>query len=178
MQLANVLIFLIFAVRLKINLNYLTMKKHVLKFMLACTLIIGVSACSSDDDNSSINNDLSGIINTAQSGTWKISSYVDSGNDETNHFTGYNFTFGNAGVLTAVNGDVTYTGTWSVTNDDDSNDDNPSGDVDFNILFTSPAEFADLSDDWHIVQITGTTISLTDVSGGNGGTDTLVFTKN
>ena len=153
------------------------MKKHVLKLMLACTLIIS-AACSSDDDNSSVNNDLSEIISMAQSGSWKISSYVDSGNDETNHFTGYNFTFGNGGVLTATNGDATYAGTWSVTNDDDSNDDNPSGDVDFNIAFTSPADFADLTDDWHIVQVTTTTISLIDVSGGNGGTDTLVFVKN
>ncbi|WP_417350430.1 hypothetical protein [Flavobacterium alkalisoli] len=154
------------------------MKKHVLKLMLACTLIISAAACSSDDDNSFVNNDLSEIISMAQSGSWKISSYVDSGNDETNHFTGYNFTFGSGGVLTATNGDATYTGTWSVTNDDDSNDDNPSGDVDFNIAFTSPADFADLTDDWHIVQVTATTISLIDVSGGNGGTDTLVFVKN
>ena len=36
----------------------------------------------------------------------------------------------------------------------------------------------DLTDDWDVVSHTATTISLIDVSGGNGGTDTLVFTKN
>ncbi|KGO84349.1 hypothetical protein Q763_00970 [Flavobacterium beibuense F44-8] len=153
------------------------MKKHVLKLMLACTLITVLLSCSSDDDNSPVNTDTSQIVSAAQSGTWSITSFVDSGNDETNHFTGYAFTFGSNGVLTAVNGDTTVTGTWSVTTDD-SNDDNPSGDVDFNIAFASPADFVDLTDDWDIVTVTSTTISLIDVSGGNGGTDTLMFQKN
>jgi hypothetical protein len=61
---------------------------------------------------------------------------------------------------------------------DDSNDDSPSNDLDFNIGFTAPANFADLTDDWDIVTYSDTTISLIDISGGNGGTDTLVFTKN
>ncbi|MUV03565.1 hypothetical protein GN157_07565 [Flavobacterium rakeshii] len=145
--------------------------------MLACTLITVLLSCSSDDDNSPVNTDTSQIVSAAQSGTWSITSFVDSGNDETNHFTDYAFTFGSNGVLTAVNGDTTVTGTWSVTTDD-SNDDNPSGDVDFNITFASPADFVDLTDDWDVVTVTSTTISLIDVSGGNGGTDTLVFQKN
>ena len=107
---------------------------------------------------------------------WQVTGHY-SGTDETNHFTGYNFTFSNGGVLTATNGSNTVTGTWSVLNDD-SNDDSPSNDLDFNIGFTAPANFADLTDDWDIVSYSETTISLIDVSGGNGGTDTLVFTKN
>jgi hypothetical protein len=133
------------------------------------------SMCSSDDDSSSV--DTTPIINAATSGTWRVTSFIDSGNDETNHFTNYNFTFGASNVLTAANGTNTYTGTWSVTSDD-SDDDNPSGDVDFNIAFASPADFTDLTEDWHIVSYTSTLISLQHVSGGNGGTDTLVFTKN
>jgi hypothetical protein len=50
--------------------------------------------------------------------------------------------------------------------------------LDFNITFSAPANFVDLTDDWDIVSYSNTTISLIDVSGGNGGTDTLVFTKN
>ncbi|GAA4037859.1 hypothetical protein GCM10022386_24650 [Flavobacterium cheonhonense] len=132
--------------------------------------------CSSDD-NSSSSQDPTPVINAATQGTWRVTSYVDSGTDETNHFTGYNFTFSNGGVLTATNGSNTVTGTWSVLNDD-SNDDSPSNDLDFNIGFTAPANFADLTDDWDIVTYSDTTISLIDISGGNGGTDTLVFTKN
>lgn len=152
------------------------MKKLVLIPALFCLFMLNVaSMCSSDDDSSS--SDPTPIINTATEGTWKVTSYRDSGNDETNHFTGYNFTFAAANVLTATNGTNTYTGTWSVTSDD-SNDDNPSSDIDFNIAFASPADFAELTEDWNIVSYSSNTISLTHISGGNGGTDTLVFTKN
>lgn len=154
------------------------MKKVLLIPMLFCLFMLNVaSMCSSDDNSSSSSQDPTPVINAATQGTWRVTSYVDSGTDETNHFTGYNFTFSNGGVLTATNGSNMVTGTWSVLNDD-SNDDSPSNDLDFNIGFPAPANFADLTDDWDIVSYSETTISLIDVSGGNGGTDTLVFTKN
>ncbi len=153
------------------------MKKLVLIPGLFCLFMLNVaSMCSSDDDSTPT--DTTPVINTATSGTWRVTSFIDSGNDETNHFAGYNFTFAAANVLTATNGTNTYPGTWSVTSDDNSNDDNPSGDVDFNIAFASPADFAELSEDWNIVSYSSTTIALVHISGGNGGTDTLVFTKN
>ena len=152
------------------------MKKLVMFSVLAVVFFTNVaSMCSSDDNTSSNNSAL--VTNTAKQGTWRVTSYIDSGNDETNHFTGYTFTFGTGNVITASNGTNTYTGIWSVTADD-SNDDNPSGDLDFNIAFTAPADFLELTDDWHVVSYTATTITLTDVSGGNGGTDTLIFQKN
>jgi hypothetical protein len=104
-----------------------------------------------------------------------------SGTDETNDFTGYIFTFNMDGSLVADNGSTTITGTWSVTGDDssdDSDDYDSSDDIDFNILFSVPPEFADLSEDWDIVSRSGTGIELIHVSGGNGGTDTLTFVKN
>jgi hypothetical protein len=153
------------------------MKKVILIPMLFCLFMLNVASMCSSDDNSSSSQDPTPVINVATQGTWRVTSYVDSGTDETNHFTGYNFTFSNGGVLTATNGSNTVTGTWSVLNDD-SNDDSPSNDLDFNIGFTAPANFADLTDDWDIVTYSDTTISLIDISGGNGGTDTLVFTKN
>jgi hypothetical protein len=153
------------------------MKRLILIPALFCLFMLNVASMCSSDDNSSSSTDPTPVINIASQGTWRITSYVDSGTNETNHFTGYNFTFGASSVLTATNGTNTYTGTWSVVTDN-SNDDNPSSDLDFNIFFASPADFADLSDDWDVVSSTATTISLIDVSGGNGGTDTLVFTKN
>ena len=152
------------------------MKKVFLIPALFCLMMLNVaSMCSSDDDSSST--DPTPVINTATQGTWRVTSYIDSGNNETSDFTGYNFTFASGNILTATNGTNTYTGSWSVTSDD-SDDDNPSGDLDFNIAFAAPANFADLTDDWDIVTYSANTISLLDVSGGNGGTDTLVFTKN
>nr|WP_315147929.1 hypothetical protein [uncultured Flavobacterium sp.] len=50
--------------------------------------------------------------------------------------------------------------------------------MDFNIAFASPATFLELTDDWEIIERTSTVIKLKDVSGGNGGTDYLTFTKN
>jgi hypothetical protein len=153
------------------------MKKLFFIPCLFCLFMLNVASMCSSDDNSS-STDPTPVINTATNGTWKVTSYIDSGNDETSHFTGYDFTFGASNTLTAANGTNTYTGTWSVTSDDNSNDDNPSGDIDFNIAFSSPANFADLTEDWNIVSYSATTIALVHVSGGNGGTDTLVFTKN
>lgn len=136
------------------------------------------STCSGDDDNSNSSSDPTPVINTVTSGTWRVSYYFDTDTDETNNFTGYNFTFGASNVLTASNGTNNYTGSWSVTSDDSSDDDNPSSDLDFNILFSAPANFADLSDDWDIVSRTSTKIELIDISGGNGGTDYLTLEKN
>ncbi|GAA4062053.1 hypothetical protein GCM10022389_03220 [Flavobacterium cheonanense] len=135
------------------------------------------SMCSNDDNNSNPPADPTPVINTVNQGTWRITLYNDSGTIKTSNFTGYNFTFGTGSALTASNGSNTYNGTWSVTSGD-SNDDNPSNDLDFNIGFTTPTNFADLTDDWDILTYTASKIELRDVSGGNGGTDLLTFEKN
>lgn len=154
------------------------MKKLTLLPFLSLIFMLNMASTCSGDDNNSSSADATPVINTVTSGTWRVTYYFDTDTDETNHFTGYNFTFGGSNVLTATNGTNTYTGSWSVINDDSSDDDNPSGDLDFNILFSSPANFADLSDDWDILSRTATKIELIDVSGGNGGTDYLTFEKN
>ena len=137
--------------------------------MLSFSVMFSACSTEDDDDNNNLNN--SEIVNVAQSGTWRISSFIDSGEDETNDFNGYSFTFGDNNVLTATNNSNSQTGTWSVTG---------SSSPDFNIFFPVPESnpFEDLNDDWDIVNISNSTISLIDVSGGNGGTDTLVFQKN
>jgi hypothetical protein len=134
------------------------------------------STCSSDDDSSS-SSDTSSIINTVSGGTWRVTLFDEDGSNHTDDFTNYDFTFGSSNVLTATNGSTTVTGFWSVTNDDSGDDDNPGSDIDFNILFTSPDNFAELSEDWHILERTSTKIRLQHISGGNGGTDLLTFEK-
>ncbi len=78
--------------------------------------------------------------------------------------------------MNASNGSTTISRTWSVT-DSNSNDDKPS-DMHFNLNFNTNGNFEELNDDWEIVSQSSTKIELTDVSGGNGGTDYLTFTKN
>lgn len=134
------------------------------------------STCSNDDDNNNSSADPSPVVNTVTSGTWRVTSFIEDTTDHTTDFTGYNFTFAVANVLTATNGTTTNTGVWSVTNDSD--DDDSSNDLDFNIAFSTPASFAELSEDYDIVSRTDTKIVLTHVSGGNGGTDFLTLEKN
>ncbi|MEN9928494.1 MAG: hypothetical protein RLZZ231_415 [Bacteroidota bacterium] len=143
--------------------------------ILGCVLILNTASTCSNDDNSSSSNQTQ-VTNTVVSGTWKITLYNDSGTVKTTNFSGYNFTFGANNALVASNTTNNYTGTWSVT-DSNSNDDSLS-DLDFNIAFTTPANFQDLTDDWDIVSRTDNKIELIDVSGGNGGTDYLTFEKN
>ncbi len=61
-----------------------------------------------------------------QSETFRITKFIDSRTDETNHFTGYDFTFNSSGILNANNGTNNDDGTWSITgsnfNDDGQND--------------------------------------------------------
>ncbi len=156
--------------------------KNSILVLLGMVVIIMTASCSSDEENP-INNDnaTEAISNLMAAGTWQITSYVDSGQDETSDYNGYAFTFMADGTLTADNGTNSVSGTWSISNDDssdDSDDYDSSDDVDFNIFFASPEIFNELSDDWDIVSRSSTKIELIDISGGNGGTDTLTFEKN
>lgn len=154
------------------------MKKVSFYSIVACLfLMTGISSCSSDDANSSSSNPQP-LINAAKSGSWKITYFFDTDSEETADFANYIFTFGDGNVLTATNGSSNHTGSWSVTDSDSNDDDSNSGsDLDFNIGFTAPARFAELSDDWDIVSYSATKIELIDVSGGNGGTDRLTFER-
>lgn len=139
--------------------------------LLGVGSLILMASCKKDDVKA-----IEAIEQEISSGTWRITSFVDSGTDETASFNGYSFTFASDGTLAATNGSSTYSGTWSVT-DSNSSDDSPD-DLDFNIYFNATNNFEDLNDDWDISDHSSSTLSLIDVSGGNGGTDYLTFTKN
>lgn len=136
------------------------MSSYLLAFGLF--ILIGFTSCKKDDSTTP---STSGMIQ----GTWKVTSYIDSGNNETNHYTGYSFEFKSGGVVTATKSGSTISGTWSTGSDDSQSK---------LYLTFSAAPFNELNDDWHIVQQTTTTLQLEDVSGGNGGTDYLTFSKN
>ena len=156
--------------------------KFIYGLLIMLSFSLMSSTCSDDNDDLNLNDnsaEIKQIKTMVQSGTWRITSFIDSGIDETNHFTGYSFTFNSNGTLTASNGSNTVSGTWSVTDSSNSNDDsNSNSDIDFNIFFASPANFNDdLTEDWEIVTRSASKIELIHISGGNGGTDTLTFVK-
>ena len=159
----------------------MTLKLKSIKMKKSNIIIITLLFCMLSLDSCKKNNDSNNTIQTQiqtsiQSGNWRITKFIDSGIDETTHFTGYNFTFSNSGILNAGNGVYNYTGTWAIT-DNNSNDDTQN-DLHFVINFNLTNDFLDLNDDWDFVSQAATKIELIDVSGGNGGIDYLTFEKN
>lgn len=157
---------------LQLNFQMENLRTRILQTALIL-LVFAIGGC--EDESNSTQSEINQITEDMTSGTWKITEFIDSGEDDTSDFTGYLFTFNSSGSLVATKGSTTYTGNWSVT--EDSGDDSPD-DLDFNIFFNLTNQFEDLNDDWDIVTHTSTKIQLIDVSGGNGGTDNLTFEKN
>lgn len=152
------------------------LSRLVLPFVAA----FSVMSCSESDDNSNGSNTqlVNDVKTLMASGNWRVTNYFDDVN-ETSNYQNFVFTFNTASnSVSVVGGGITATGTFSVISSD-SNDDSISLDADFNLGFTAPApaSLIELTDDWDIVSYTSTEINLIDVSGGNGGTDLLTFTK-
>jgi hypothetical protein len=93
--------------------------QKAMKTKFATGLLVALLLACSDDDSMSIQDEITDI---AKAGTWRITYFWDTDKDETNNFTGYSFTFGSSGVLTATKGSTVITGSWSMT-DSNSNDD-------------------------------------------------------
>ena len=102
-------------------------------------------------------------------GQWKVTLFSENGVVETSKFSNYVFTFNTNGTVSAVRSGSTVNGSWSDGNDDSQHK--------LILNFASPADFTEISDDWHILQESSSKIELEDVSGGNGGTDLLTFEK-
>lgn len=144
------------------------------RILMGLVVLFLLLSCEKEENNT--NNSIQDTVQTnAQSGTWQIVKFIDSGKDETNHFTGYSFSFQSSGVVVATNGSNSYSGTWSIS-DSNPNDDSKD-DLHFNLLFNLTNDFEDLNDDWDFISQSATRIELIDISGGNGGTDYLTFEK-
>lgn len=140
------------------------------------TLLIcfSITSCSSDDDNNNPNNTLQETIeNNTQSGTWRITKFIDSGIDETSYFSGYNFIFNSTDVLNSSNGTNSSDGTWNISSDGSDQDD-----LELNILFNLINDFDGLTDDWDFISQTSTKIELIDISGGGEPDDLITFKRN
>lgn len=143
------------------------MKKLISISCLALVLIFSVSSCKKDDNSSSNTN--SNLSSNIQQGTWKVTSYMDSGTDETSHYNGYAFQFNSNATIVATKTGSTVSGTWATGTDDSQ--------VKLVLDFGSTSPFDELNDDWHVLEQSSTIIKLEDVSGGGSGTDYLTFEK-
>lgn len=139
--------------------------KKIAVFVFAFTTLI--TSCKKDDNSSSNTN--SNLSSTIQQGTWKVTSYIDSGTDETNHYTGYVFQFNTNGTVVASKTGSTVNGSWSKGTDDSQ--------AKLILDFGATAPFDELNDDWNVIEQSSSIIKLEDISGGGSGTDYLTFEK-
>lgn len=134
-------------------------------------ILTSSSMCSSDDDNPSSSDVIEQAQTSITQNTWKVTNFNEDGVNHTSDFAGYNFTFNANGTVAATNGSNNMNGTWATGTDDST----PKFILGFSIL---NGPFEEISEDWRIEKATSTVIDLKHVSGGDGGTDILTFTKN
>lgn len=143
------------------------MKRTLMICLLGLTLF---SACSKDDDNPTQTITTSNVSSTLQTDSWRITYYYNTDHEETANFVGYSFVFGAAGDVIATSTLTLVSGSWSTAIDNSQ--------VKLVLLFTTPANFGELSEDWHVTERTDSKIKLEHISGGSGGSDYLTFEKN
>ncbi len=141
------------------------MKTTIALLFTLTILVFGLSSCTKDKN--STDPSTSDIVGQ---GTWKVTLFNDSGDDETQNFAGYNFTFNSNGTIAAVKNASTVNGTWNTGSDDSQNK--------LILDFGTTVQFSELNEDWVILEQTASKIRLEHVSGGNGGTDLLTFEIN
>lgn len=138
------------------------MKKTIFSLLLIATITI-----SSCDILSGTDSTTSQVVS---SGSWRVTLFTDSGNDETADFAGYSFTFSSSGVLTAVKNSSTKSGTWNV------NSSSNKFNIDLGTKIVSNEPLGELTDDWKIISTSETVIRLTDDNVSSN--EFLTFTKN
>lgn len=144
-------------------------KQSSILFILLSVFLFSCENSDDEMDDTEISPDEINAIVTAS--TWSVSLFEEEGIDETSDFAGFAFAFNEGGVVRADSMDSSFSGAWSITSDDDDSKE----EIDFNIFFSSPANFAELSEDWDIVSYSDTRIELKDVDEEN--TDRLIFEK-
>lgn len=156
------------------------MKNSLINLSILILAVLVFKSCSKDETIATVIDaaDIPAIEAAVINDNWRITYYFDSGKNETADYSGYIFTFQEDGILAVSDGNTAVSGAWTVTVSDNSNNDSSLSNVDFNILFNSPVLFEELSDDWEIKKFSNTTLELSDISGGDGSTDLLTFTKN
>src|SRR5688572_20151182 len=137
------------------------MKKGLIVFALAFALL---TACddSEDDNKNNLNSRVAEVENTAVQSQWRGTYYFHNELEQTGNFQGYIFEFDGNNTMTATNGSNNFMGTWSLAQDDRDDDaiGNEFSAIDFNINFTNPQSFEELTEDWQIISVSADKIEL------------------
>jgi len=154
------------------------MRKNLVYLLMILVLLLVSKAC---EKNETPIEDLISLIDidavkaTLTAGDWKIVHFFDSQIDQTSGFEGYILNFNSDGILGATNGNSSLSGAWTIASS--ANSDENSGGIDFEILFSTPELFEQLSDCWAIKNFNDSKIELMNNNGENGGTNLLTFEK-
>ncbi|MCT8338608.1 hypothetical protein MG296_00950 [Flavobacteriaceae bacterium TK19130] len=109
------------------------------------------------------------LRSTLEAGTWYVDTFLDAGEDDTNVFDGFTFTFNPNGTVSATDGTEDVDGTWSVA---------LSGDIlVFDFDMDSPINDAD-DDDYEALSFSETEVTFVIRDSSNNIEDTLIFKQN
>lgn len=139
--------------------------KSINSMVMVAILFTGLSCSKSSSGGSSDT-----IASVVTSGTWKVHLYLNDSKDETSTYSSFVFTFNSNGSMTAVNGAVTTTGTWTESVD--------SGKRKFTLKWNGggiPVLLLQIEEDWILKTKSATMIELTNVSATNN--DEIHFQK-
>ncbi|WP_197052689.1 hypothetical protein [Psychroserpens sp. Hel_I_66] len=108
------------------------------------------------------------LVSILADGLWIVASYTEDTDDQTSNYIGYELNFNLSGTVSASNGSNSNNGTWAILS---------SGNQ-MALDFGSDMPFQEFNDDdWDVISISTTQVTIQDVSGGDGETDTLIFQK-
>lgn len=125
-----------------------------------------IENCVEPNDDPPAPLDLETVLTTD---SWFVFYFFDD-EDETYEYAGFEFFFNPGGEATASDGSTNIAGSWSVTTSSD-------GQLKLNLDFGDDDPFDELEEDWKVMEFTNELIRLFDVSGGDGTTDYLTFSR-
>lgn len=132
-------------------------------------LTTGLFLSCSKDDNSVIPDPAAVSASLTNAGQWRVTLYTKDSKDGTSDFTGYVFEFKSGNVLTASRSGVLLTGYWKTATD--------SGKTKLVIELPENDPLEELNEDWEVILQQADKIRMKHISGGNGTTDEVEFTK-
>jgi hypothetical protein len=115
------------------------------------------------------NTELNLFIEDLITGSWFVNLLENDGDDQTANYNGYEFTFLANGSATATSGSNTVNGFWT------AQEGNNGLELVLNFDASGNNAFAELNDDWDVLEAAQTIIRLSDESNGGNGTDYLTF---
>lgn len=135
--------------------------------ILLSILFIGLTACKKKE--------IKKVEKIISEGSWKITKFIDSGDDETSSYSGAVLVFASDGSIVLTQGNNYSMGSWSVSKKSKSDDDSDDSDLKLNIAL--PVQYESLSDDWHIQSYSDSKISLHDPDDEPSKSDYLTLEK-